>query len=169
MSQVTADFCKTEVVHWSYTSENAIFHCQDYKSKHTTGTIPVPSNNQSDPHHTLNHGQCWEWAKTGYPRTPQSEQDHWWFSCKGLGEWPSLKGILIKNIFWKADCKKLSKSIPKELSLHIGFVNSNVSHRSDPSLENSHHHPLEFQCKNSTHVDSDRTGYRAQYTFIFYL
>lgn len=52
MSQVTADFCKTEVVHWGYTSENAIFLCQDYKSKHTTGIIPMPSNNQSDPHHT---------------------------------------------------------------------------------------------------------------------
>lgn len=74
-----------------------------------------------------------------------------------------------QEYFWKADCKKLSKSILKELSLHIGFVNSNVSHRSGPSLENSHHHSLEFQCKNSTHVDSDRTGYRAQHTFIFYL
>lgn len=44
--------CKTEVVCWGCTTENAIFHCQDYKLKHTSGTIPVPSNNQSDPHCT---------------------------------------------------------------------------------------------------------------------
>lgn len=114
----------------------------------------------------------WTVLRMGQNRIPENTSEWagpWWFSWKGLGEWPNLKEILIKNIFWKADCKKLSESILKKLSLHTGFVNSSVSHRSHPSLENSHHHPLEFQFKNSTHVHSDRTGYRAQYIFIFYL
>lgn len=89
----------------SCTSENAIFYTQDYKPKHTSGTVPVSPNNQT---HTILHAPrtVLQMGRNRTHQNSQREQTTVTLLNKGLGEWPSVRGTLTKDTIFQRQTVK---------------------------------------------------------------